>query len=281
VKVVADTLGVARSNLVVRAARGRRSRLPYRKAGDPELLARIRALVDQRPTYGYRRITALLNREGALSGGANVNHKRVFRIMQRSGLLLERHSGRRPGRVHDGKVIVMRSNLRWCSDVFEIACWNGEIVRVAFVIDAHDREVIGWHGVAGAGIGGEAIRDLMLAAVESRFHTLVVPHAIEWLSDHGSPYTAKDTRDFACALGLQPCFTPIASPESNGLAEALVRTLKRDYVRVNPLPDALTVLRQLHRWFTDYNDNHPHSGLGMRSPREFIRAHSSTATCPV
>ena len=94
----------------------------------------------------------------------------------------------------------MRSNLRWCSDVFEITCWNGEIVRVAFVIDAHDREVIGWHGVAGAGISGEAIRDLMLAAVESRFGTLVVPHAIEWLSDHGSPYTAKDTRDFACAL---------------------------------------------------------------------------------
>ena len=43
----------------------------------------------------------------------------------------------------------MRSNLRWCSDVFEIACWNGETVRVAFVIDAHDREVIGWHGVGG------------------------------------------------------------------------------------------------------------------------------------
>ena len=166
-KVVADTLGVARSNLVVRAARGRRSRLPYRKAGDPELLARIRALVDQRPTYGYRRITALLNRERALSGGPNVNHKRVFRLMQRSGLLLERHSGRRLGRVHDGKVIVMRSNLRWCSDVFESACWNGEIVRVAFVIDAHDREVIGWHGVAGAGISGETIRDLMLAAASA------------------------------------------------------------------------------------------------------------------
>ncbi len=280
-KAVADTLSVARSNLVVRAARGRRSRLPYRKAGDPELLARIRALVDQRPTYGYRRITALLNRERALSGGPNVNHKRVFRLMQRHGLLLERHSGRRPGRVHEGKVVVMRSNLRWCSDVFEIACWNGEIVRVAFVIDAHDREVIGWHGVAGAGIGGEVVRDLMLAAVESRFGALMVPHAIEWLSDHGSAYTAKETRDFAGALGLQPCFTPVASPESNGLAEALVRTLKRDYVRVNSLPDAVTVLRQLHRWFADYNDNHPHSGLGMRSPREFIRAHSPTATCPV
>jgi putative transposase len=280
-KVVADTLGVARSNLVVRAAGGRGSRLRYRTAGDPELLARIRALVDQRPSYGYRRITALVNREQSLHGTPKVNHKRVFRIMQRHGLLLERHSGRRPGRVHDGKVVVMRSNLRWCSDIFEIACWNGETVRVAFAIDAHDREVIAWQGVAGAGIGGEAIRDLMLAAVETRFGALVAPHAIEWLSDHGSAYTAKETRDFAGALGLQPCFTPVASPESNGLAEALVRTLKRDYVRLNPLPDAVTVLGQLHRWFADYNDNHPHSGLGMRSPREFIQAHSPTAKCPV
>lgn len=264
---------------MVRAARGRRSRLPYRKAGDPELLARIRALVDQRPTYGYRRITALLNRERALSGGPNVSHKRVFRIMQRHGLLLERHSGRRPGRVHDGKVVVMRSNLRWCSDVFEIACWNGETVRVAFVIDAHDPEVIGWHGVAGAGIGGEAIRDLMLAAVESRFGTLVVPYAIEGCPTMAAPTRPRTPATSPVLWACSPASPP--SPESNGLAEALVRTLKRDYVRVNPLPDALTVLRQLHRWFADYNDNHPHSGLGMRSPREFIRAHSSTATCPV
>jgi transposase InsO family protein len=63
----------------------------------------------------------------------------------------------------------------------------------------------------------------------------------------------------------------------NGLAEALVRTFKRDYVPINPLPDAVTVLRQLHWWFADYVDNHLHSGLGMRSPREFIRAYSPIA----
>lgn len=73
----------------------------------------------------------------------------------------------------------------------------------------------------------------------------------------------------------------VRSPESNGLAEAFIRTFKRDYVRVNPLPDAATVLRQLDGWFEDYNENHPHSRLGMRSPRAFIRATSPTAACPV
>jgi putative transposase len=84
----------------------------------------------------------------------------------------------------------MRSNLRWCSDVFEITCWNGEIVRIVFVIDAHDREVLAWHAVAGAGISGSMVRDLMLEAVELRFGTTQAPHAIEWLSDNGSPFTA-------------------------------------------------------------------------------------------
>ena len=70
--------------------------------------------------------------------------KRVLRIMQANKLTLERHTGRRPGRTHDGIVIALRSNIRWCSDHFELACRNGEIVRVLFAIDACDREVMGW-----------------------------------------------------------------------------------------------------------------------------------------
>lgn len=295
-KAVADTLQVARSNLAERAAPGRRSGGPYGKADDPHILAAVRLLVDERPTYGYRRITALLNRQRRDHGLPRLNHKRLFRIMRRHGLLLERHSGRRPSRVHDGKVVVMQSNLRWCSDTFEIACWNGEVVRVGFVLDAHDREAISWVGVAGRGIGGSDIRDMMLDAVEKRFAADQAPHRVEWLSDNGSAFTAKGTRDFAGQLNLASCFTPVQSPESNGLsalptsrrgigpwpmAEAFVKTSKRDYVRVNPLPDAQTVLRQLDGWFEDYNDNHPHSRLGMRSPREYIRALSQPATCPV
>jgi putative transposase len=56
-----------------------------------------------------------------------------------------------------------------------------------------------------------------------------------------------------------------------------VKTLKRDYVQVTPLPDAQTVLELIGSWFKDYNDNHPHSGLKMRSPREFIAAQTATA----
>ena len=66
----------------------------------------------------------------------------------------------------------MRSNLRWWSDLLELLCWNGETVRIAFVIDAHDREIIAWWAVVGMGIGASEVRDLMLETVEKHFGTL-------------------------------------------------------------------------------------------------------------
>jgi putative transposase len=271
-KRVAEVLGVSRSNLAERARRKGQPRGPYVKATDEALLPLIRRIVDARPTYGYRRITALVNRELVRQSLPPANRKRVHRIMQRHALLLQRHTGRREGRIHDGKVMVMRSNLRWCSDGLEFTCWNGDILRLAFIIDAFDREIIAWTAVSGAGISGSDVRDMMLEAVEKRFANTRAPHPIEHLSDNGSPYTAKDTRDFATALNLMPCFTPVRSPESNGMAEAFVKTFKRDYVRVHPLPDASAALRQIAGWIADYNEIHPHSALKMRSPREFIRA---------
>jgi len=59
-----------------------------------------------------------------------------------------------------------------------------------------------------------------------------------------------------------------------------VKTFKRDYVYVHDRPDAATVLAQLERWFDDYNESHPHKGLKMKSPREFIRAQLA-AGCPI
>ena len=143
---------------------------------------------------------------------------------------------------------------------------------MAFIIDAFDREIIAWSAVSGAGISGPEVRDTMLEAVEKRFGTTRAPHPVEHLSDNGNPYIAKETRDFAAALNLVPCFTPVRSPESNGMSEAFVKTFKRDYLRINPLPDAQSALRQIAGWVNDYNEIHPHSALRIRSPREFIQA---------
>jgi len=268
VKAIADTLGVARSNLARRAAAPARPRQPYRKAADAELLAALRPLVDRRPTYGYRRLTALLNRQRRAEELPPVNAKRVLRILRAAGLTLQAHTARRPGRTHDGTVTALHPNVRWCSDHLEIHARDGAVVRVLFAIDACDREIIAWSATT-AGVAGLMVQDLMVICVERRFATSKAAHPVEWLSDNGSAYTAKDTHDLATALGLRLAFTPPRSPESNGIAEAWVKTLKRDYARVALLPDAHAILDLLPSWIDDYNTSHPHAALRMLSPQEY------------
>jgi putative transposase len=276
-KTIAETLGVARSNLYDRLEGTTHPRGRYHRRGDAELLARITRLVTARPTYGYRRITAVLNRELKAEALPPANHKRVYRLMQMHRMLLARRYTERPDHIHDGKVVVMRSNLRWCSDGFEFTCWDGAVVRGVFIIDAHDREIIAWRAVVNAGISGSDVRDMMLEAVERRFCGYRASASVEMLSDNGSPYIARETRIFAAQLGLKPCFTPVKSPQSNGISEAFVNTLKRDYVRVTPIPNAEIAMQAIAGWFEDYNENHPHSGLKMRSPREVRSAQIATA----
>lgn len=268
VRQVAAALRVSRSALS--SARRRSATSPGRAVREtpPELVDRVRALVSKRPTYGYRRVTALLNREPA---APRVNHKRIYRLMRAERWLLPRHTGR-PTRPHDGQVITLRSNTRWCSDSFEIRCWSGERVHVVFAMDCCDREVVAFRAAA-AHPTSETIQDLMAEAIEGRFGpgTLAVPAPLQWLSDNGPPYTAHATRVFGARAGMHVVTTPSYSPESNGAAEAFVKTFKRDYVYLATLHDAASVLEQLAAWFEDYNEHHPHRGLSMLSPREFRR----------
>jgi putative transposase len=105
---------------------------------------------------------------------------------------------------------------------------------------------------------------------------------IEWLTDNGSPYIARDTRSFAREIGLEPLTTAIQSPQSNGMAEAFVKTFKRDYADRMDRRDALTVLRQLDAAFEHYNEIHSHQALKMLSPRMFRQRNPqlSGPACP-
>jgi transposase InsO family protein len=164
------------------------------------------SLADQRPTSDCRRIAVLIKRERRSDGDTPVNAKRVYRRMRKHGLLLIRYTGRRLPREHDGRVATLRSNIPWRSNSLEFTCWNGDVVRVAFALDCHDREVIG--GVATImGISGEMILDLMVECVEARFSAHRAPHPVQWLTDNGSPCIAAKTIDIRGALNLEPCFT--------------------------------------------------------------------------
>lgn len=260
---------VSRSNLIQNLNDQNKRPRQYKIAQDEELIPLIQKIIKERPTYGYRRVLALMNKELSKQNKAFVNHKRVYRLMKQNGLLLQR-APRRPKRAHTGKVETLHSNTRWCSDSFSIQCKNGDQVHVAFSLDTCDREVMRY--VASTiGIDGQAIRDLMLETVEYRFGIARVSRPVQWLTDNGSCYTAKETVSFGRSLGLDIRTTPTYSPESNGMAEAFVKTFKRDYVWFGNLSDAKTVMDQLPGWIHDYNEKAPHKALNMLSPREFLK----------
>ncbi|EJB4405918.1 IS3 family transposase, partial [Escherichia coli] len=277
VSLVSRCLRVSRAQLHVILRRtddwkdGRRSR----HSDDTDVLLRIHHVIGELPTYGYRRVWALLRRQAELDGMPAINAKRVYRIMRQNALLLERKTAVPPSkRAHTGKVAVKESNQRWCSDGFEFRCDNGEKLRVTFALDCYDREALHW-AVTTGGFDSETVQDVMLGAVERRFGNELPASPVEWLTDNGSCYRANETRQFARMLGLEPKNTAVRSPESNGIAESFVKTIKRDYISIMPKPDGLTAAKNLAEAFEHYNEWHPHSALGYRSPREYLRQQAS------
>ncbi|WP_094112752.1 IS3-like element IS2 family transposase [Shigella flexneri] len=273
VSLVSRCLRVSRAQLHVILRRtddwmdGRRSR----HTDDTDVLLRIHHVIGELPTYGYRRVWALLRRQAELDGMPAINAKRVYRLMRQNALLLERKPAVPPSkRAHTGRVAVKESNQRWCSDGFEFCCDNGERLRVTFALDCCDREALHWAGTTG-GFNSETVQDVMLGAVERRFGNDLPSSPVEWLTDNGSCYRANETRQFARMLGLEPKNTAVRSPESNGIAESFVKTIKRDYISIMPKPDGLTAAKNLAEAFEHYNEWHPHSALGYRSPREYLR----------
>ncbi|AXC56633.1 IS3-like element IS2 family transposase [Shigella flexneri] len=273
VSLVSRCLRVSRAQLHVILRRtddwmdGRRSR----HTDYTDVLLRIHHVIGELPTYGYRRVWALLRRQAELDGMPAINAKRVYRLMRQNALLLERKPAVPPSkRAHTGRVAVKESNQRWCSDGFEFCCDNGERLRVTFALDCCDREALHWAGTTG-GFNSETVQDVMLGAVERRFGNDLPSSPVEWLTDNGSCYRANETRQFARMLGLEPKNTAVRSPESNGIAESFVKTIKRDYISIMPKPDGLTAAKNLAEAFEHYNEWHPHSALGYRSPREYLR----------
>ncbi|QNC55123.1 IS3 family transposase [Shigella boydii] len=269
VSLVSHCLRVSRAQLHVILRRtddwmdGRRSR----HTDDTDVLLRIHHVIGELPTYGYRRVWALLRRQAELDGMPAINAKRVYRLMRQNALLLERKPAVPPSkRAHTGRVAVKESNQRWCSDGFEFCCDNGERLRVTFALDCCDREALHW-AVTTGGFNSETVQDVMLGAVERRFGNDLPSSPVEWLTDNGSCYRANETRQFARMLGLEPKNTAVRSPESNGIAESFVKTIKRDYISIMPKPDGLTAAKNLAEAFEHYNEWHPHSALGYRSPR--------------
>ncbi|MET5155349.1 IS3 family transposase [Klebsiella pneumoniae] len=277
IALVSRTMGVSRAQLSLRIKRSAdwQDRRCHRRNddADAEILSAILDIISDMPSYGYRRVWGILRKRRCAEELPPVNAKRLYRIMHEHQMLLHDKSAR-PKREHKGKIAVVESDMRWCSDGFEFNCDNGEKLRVTFALDCCDREAIDWAASTG-GYDSSTVQDVMLRSVEKRFGDRLPDTPVQWLTDNGSAYTAHETRRFAVELNLEHCTTAVSSPQSNGMAERFVKTMKEDYIAFMPKPDVRTALQSLAAAFNHYNENHPHSALGYHSPREYRRQRAS------
>lgn len=137
------------------------------------------------------------------------------------------------------------------------------------MLDCHDRECLAWTA-APRDLAARDNQRLMHDAVVLRFGDGCRPNApIPFLSDNGSIYTALDTICTAERLNLERITTLKAIPESHGMSEDFVNTLKRDHVSGGDRSDAATLLEHVPECIADYNAIAPHSALGYRSPQQY------------
>jgi putative transposase len=256
IRVICRLLGVPRSSIYYRA----------RPAIDEAMLkTALLDLAGEWPTYGYRRLTAMMRRLDW-----PVNAKRVRRWMEELNLTgtpptrgkrttnSDHPFPRYPNLVKDLKIT--RPDQVWVADITYIRL-RREFVYLAVLMDVFTRNIRGWH------LGRNLDQGLTLAALE---RALVVATPQLHHSDQGVQYAATAYVERLQKLGVHLSMAAIGEPRENGYAERLMRTIKEEEVNLSDYQDFADAHCQIRRFLDDvYNVKRIHSALGYLTPKEF------------
>jgi putative transposase len=222
-------------------------------------------LAGEWPTYGYRRLTAMMRRLDW-----PVNGKRVRRWMAELNLTgapptrgkrttnSDHPFPRYPNFVKD--LEITRPDQVWVADITYIRL-RREFVYLAILMDVFTRNIRGWH------LGRNLDQGLTLAALE---RALVVATPQVHHSDQGVQYAATAYVERLQKLGVNLSMAAIGEPRENGYAERLMRTIKEEEVNLSDYQDFADAHRQIMSFLDDvYNIKRIHSALGYLTPREF------------
>jgi transposase InsO family protein len=254
-RLLCETLGMHRCNLYHQP----------RPDEDRPVKEALSELAGAWPTYGYRRLTAMLRREGL-----RVNAKRVRRLMHELDIVgkapvrrprttdSDHEFPRFPNLVEDLKVT--RPEQVWVADITYIRL-KKEFVYLAVLMDVFTRCIRGWH------LGRSLEQDLTLVALSRAFERGCpeIHH-----SDQGVQYAATAYVDTLEVHEVKISMASVGEPEENGYAERLMRTIKEEEVDLSEYEDFADALRGLGRFLDDvYNRKRIHSSLGYLTPTEF------------
>jgi putative transposase len=228
---------------------------------DEEERARIRdevvALAHKHRRYGYRRITALLRRQGE-----RVNHKRIWRLWRQEGLSLPRKRPRKR-RVGDKMALPTQATHRghvWTYDFVFDRTERRELLKMLVVLDEYTREC---HAIkVGRRLGSEAV----IVTLEGLCGRYGAPEYLR--SDNGGEFIAARLKAWLARRGTQTVYIDPGHPWENGYAESFIGKFRDECLNEEVFWGEKHAQVVVERWRTQYNKERPHSSLGYQTPAE-------------
>jgi putative transposase len=243
-------LGLARSTGRYRARRSER---------DVALRAKLKELAAKRMRFGYRRLTALLVREGLV-----VNHKRVYRLYREEGLAMRIRQRRRirwTGGVNSP--MATRPNERWSIDFVSDCVSTGRVIRMLTVVDDCTRECPAIE--VDSSLGGLRVRRVLDRIASERG----LPEAI--VLDNGPEFRGRALAAWSEERRVRLEFIQPGKPAQNAYAESFNGRLRDECLNANWFTSLSDARRKIESWRQDYNQQRPHSSLNYVPPVEFAR----------
>ena len=237
--------------------RSTQRRNPHIPDDEPLLVKRMVELATQYGRYGYRRVTAMLRREGW-----KVNHKRIERLWRREGLKVPaRQPKRRRLWLNDGSCVRLRPRYRdhvWSYDFVMTRTHDGKPVRMLTVVDEYSRECLA------IDVARRLNHESVLDRLADLFVYRGVPDYIR--SDNGSEFTATAVRDWLERLDVKTAYIEPGSPWENGYIESFNGKLRDELLNGEIFDTLLEAKVLIERWRKEYNEIRPHSALGYVPP---------------
>jgi transposase InsO family protein len=274
----------ARSTFYARQARAAKPAPPPARRGpkpripDDELLALIRADLAASPFQGegHRKVWARLH----FGQGRAVARKRVLRLMREHQLLSPRRGRQGTPLAHDGTIVTTAPNVMWATDGAKIFTLDEGWVWAFVAVEHWNAECVGW-GVAKRGNAVAALEPLAQAVMQHYGGVGAdVARGLALRLDHGTQYLSDHFVNQLRFWGITPSFAFVAEPETNGVAERFIRTLKEQAIYGRTFRTAAEVRAAVKEFIHRYNTEWRVEKNGYQSPAQ-ARAAWTTARLPV